>query len=123
MQLNPITAIVVLLLVVASLPVVETNRRWIWWRKDNAKTVYSKTVTVTPNFQANITNTLLNVDQIHQGKQTELMKAYAIATLNDYFDEIADKEEIFDFVKAQLASDSPKREQRSEGFFEEPAAK
>jgi hypothetical protein len=71
-----------------------------------------------PNLQAKITNTLLNVDQIHQGKQTELMKAYAIAALNDYFDEIVDKEEIFDFVKAQLASDSTKTGKAAKGFLE-----
>jgi hypothetical protein len=71
-----------------------------------------------PNLQAKITNALLNVDQIHQGKQTELMKAYAIAALNDYFDEIADKEEIFDFVKAQLASDSPKTGKVAKDFLE-----
>jgi len=45
-----------------------------------------------PNLQTKITTTLLNVDQIHQGKQTELMKAYAIEALNDYVAEIADKE-------------------------------
>jgi len=71
-----------------------------------------------PNLQAKITNTLLNVDQIHQGKQTELMKAYAIAALNDYFDEIADKEKILDFVKAQLASDSLKTGKAAKVFLE-----
>jgi hypothetical protein len=71
-----------------------------------------------PNLQAEITNTLLNVDQIHQGKQTEFMKAYAIAALNDYFDEIADKEEIFDFVKTQLASDNPKTGKAAKDFSE-----
>ena len=46
------------------------------------------------------------------------MKAYAIAALNNYFDEIADKEEIFDFVKAQLASDSPKTGKAAKDFLE-----
>jgi hypothetical protein len=44
-----------------------------------------------PTLQAKITNILVNIAQIHQGKKTELMKAYAIEALNDYFDEIADK--------------------------------
>jgi hypothetical protein len=71
-----------------------------------------------PHLQAKITYTLLNIDQVHQGKQTELMKAYAIEALNDYFDEIADKEEIIDFVKAQLVSDSPKTREAAKDFLE-----
>lgn len=71
-----------------------------------------------PNLQTQITNTLLKVDQIHQGKQTELMKAYAIEALNDYVDEIADKDKIIDFVKAQLASDSPKTRKAAKDFLE-----
>jgi hypothetical protein len=76
-----------------------------------------------PNLQAKSTNTLLNVDQIHQGKQTELMKAYAIEALNDYFDEIADKEKIIAFVKAQLGSDSPKTRKAAKDFLQKHAAK
>jgi hypothetical protein len=70
-----------------------------------------------PNLQVKITNILLYIDQVHQGKQTELMKAYAIEALNDYFDEIADKEKIIDFVKAQLVSDSPKTRKAAKGFL------
>ncbi|MEI7827376.1 MAG: hypothetical protein WCI87_06255 [Euryarchaeota archaeon] len=71
-----------------------------------------------PNLQTKITTTLLKVDQIHQGKQTELMKAYAIEALNDYVDDIADKEKIIDFMKAQLASDSPKTRKAAKVFLE-----
>lgn len=71
-----------------------------------------------PNLQTKITNTLLKVDRIHRGRQTELMKAYAIEALNDYVDEIADKEKIIDFVKAQLASDSPKTRKAAKVFLE-----
>jgi hypothetical protein len=76
-----------------------------------------------PNLQAKITNTLLNIDQIYQGKQTELMKAYAIEALNDYFDEIADKENIVDFVKAQLVSASPKTRKAAKDFLKKRGAK
>lgn len=76
-----------------------------------------------PNLQAKITYTLLNIDQIHRGKQTELMKAYAIEALNDYFDEIADKEKIVDFVKAQLVSASPKTRKAAKIFLEKQGAK
>jgi hypothetical protein len=67
--------------------------------------------------------TLLNIDQIHQGKQTELVKAYAIEALNDYFYEIADKEKIIDFVKAQLVSASPKTRKSAKDFLEKQAAR
>jgi hypothetical protein len=61
-----------------------------------------------PHLQGKITEILLKIDQIHQGKQTELMKAHAITAFNDYFDEAGDKDKIIDFVKACLESDSPK---------------
>jgi translation initiation factor RLI1 len=76
-----------------------------------------------PNLQAKITYTLPNIDQIHRGKQTELMKAYALGALNDYFDEIADKEKIVDFVKAQLVSASPKTRKAAKIFFREAGCK
>jgi hypothetical protein len=51
------------------------------------------------------------------------MKAYAIEALNDYFDEIADKEKIVDFVKAQLVSASPKTRKAAKIFLEKQGAK
>lgn len=71
-----------------------------------------------PNLQAKITGILLQIDQIHQGKQTELMKAHAITAFNDYFDEAADKEKIIDFVKTCLESDSPKTRKVAKEFLE-----
>jgi len=70
-----------------------------------------------PNLQARITDILLNIDQIHQGKQTELMKAHAITAFNDYFDKVADKEKIIDFVKANWESDSPKTRKTAKEFL------
>ncbi len=71
-----------------------------------------------PGLQTRITGILLNINQIHHGKQTELMKAYAIEALNTYFDEAANKEKIIDFVRAQLNSDSPKTRKAAEKFLE-----
>jgi len=71
-----------------------------------------------PNHQAKITEILLKIDQLHQGKQTELMKAHAITAFNDYFDEAASKKTIIDFVKASLESDSPKTRKMAKEFLE-----
>lgn len=70
-----------------------------------------------PNLRAQITEMLLKIDQIHQGKQTELMKAGAITAFNDYFDEAADKERIIEFVKKSLESDSPKTRKVAKDFL------
>jgi len=71
-----------------------------------------------PNLQTKITNKLLNIDKTHHGKQTELMKAYAIEALQEYFEVSSDKERILDFVKAQLESKSPKTRKIAKEFLE-----
>ena len=70
-----------------------------------------------PNLQTKITDILLNIDQIHQGKQTELMKAHAITAFNDYFEEAMNKEKIIDFVNKQLESKSPKARTAAKEFL------
>jgi hypothetical protein len=70
-----------------------------------------------PDLRAKITDILLIIDRIHRGEQTELMKAYAIAAFNDYFDDIADKKKIISFVQAQLNSESPKTRKAAKEFL------
>ena len=70
-----------------------------------------------PNLRLKITNILLNIDKIHQGKQTELLKGYAIVAFNEYFKETDDKKEILRFVKAQLNSNSPKTKKVAKEFL------
>jgi hypothetical protein len=70
-----------------------------------------------PHLQKKITEILLNIDKIHKGKQTELMKAYAINAFNDFFDDYGDKEKILKFVKEQLNSDSPKTKKAASEFL------
>jgi hypothetical protein len=70
-----------------------------------------------PKLQAKITSRLLDIDKIHQGKQIELLKAYAIEAFNEYFEESSDKNEILDFVKAQLESKSPKTRKVAKEFL------
>ena len=70
-----------------------------------------------PNLRTKITNILLKIDKIHQGKQTELMKGYAIKAFNEYFKETEDKNEILEFVKAQSNSNSPKTKKIAKEFL------
>ena len=70
-----------------------------------------------PNLQTKITDKLLNIDKTHRGKQTDLMKAYAIEAFNEYFEEASDREKILDFVKAQLEGKSPKTRKVAKEFL------
>jgi len=70
-----------------------------------------------PYLQTKLTDRLLNIDKTHQGKQTELIKAYAIEAFNQYFDESSNKNIILDFVKAQSESKSPKTRKLAKKFL------
>jgi hypothetical protein len=70
-----------------------------------------------PKLQAKITTVLLNIEKTHQGKQVELIKAYAVEAFNEYFKESSDKNKILDFVKAQLESKSPKTRKVAQEFL------
>jgi hypothetical protein len=76
-----------------------------------------KIAKVKPNLQRKITNRLLNVDKVHQGKQIELIKSYVIEAFNEYFEESSDKNKILDFVKMQLVSKSPKTRKVAKEFL------
>jgi hypothetical protein len=70
-----------------------------------------------PDLQNKIVNILLNIDKLHQGKQTELMKAYAIEAFNDFIEDIEDKKEILKFVKLQINSSSHKTKKLAGEFL------
>lgn len=61
-----------------------------------------------PELESEIIEKLLNIDTIHQGRQKELVKAYAIEALQKIYPTATDKEKIMKFVEAQLESSSPK---------------
>ena len=76
-----------------------------------------KIAKATLSIQTKITKRLLNIEKTHKGKQIDLIKAYVIEAFNKYFAESSDKNEILDFVKAQLDSKSPKTRKLSKEFL------
>jgi hypothetical protein len=70
-----------------------------------------------PNLQTKITKRLLNIEKTHKGKQIELIKAYVIEAFNEYFEETSDKNQMLNFVKAQLNSKSPKTRKLAKEFL------
>lgn len=69
-----------------------------------------------PNLQSKITNKLLNIDKTTQ-KHKDLIKAGAIESFSEYFDEAKNKEEIIKFVKKQLDCESPKTRKKAKEFL------
>ncbi|MDD5288892.1 MAG: hypothetical protein PHY28_07285, partial [Dehalococcoidales bacterium] len=63
-----------------------------------------------PGLQSKITDKLLNIDKLHQGKQIDLIKGHAIEAFNRYFGESTekDKKRILEFVKKEQTSRSPR---------------
>lgn len=68
----------------------------------------SKIATNKPELQGEIIERLINIENIHQGKQKELIKAYAIESLRKMYPEIEDKAKVMKFIEEQLDSSSPK---------------
>jgi hypothetical protein len=68
----------------------------------------SKIALNKPELQSKILDMLLDIDNIHQGRQNELLKSYVIEALRKMYPEIKDKERVSKFIEAQLDSSSPK---------------
>ncbi len=69
-----------------------------------------------PKLQAEITNRLLNIDMTIQ-KHKDLVKAGAIESFGEYFEESKDKEKIIEFVEQQLDGESPKTRKIAREFL------
>lgn len=77
----------------------------------------SKIIDSKPHLEEKITNLLLNIDQIHPGKQIELVKAAVIESFSNIFERSAKKDEIITFVRNQLESSSPKTKKAAKQFI------
>lgn len=71
-----------------------------------------------PGLQIYIENQLLDIDHLHEGKQTEMIKSYVIEALSDIYPQVENKKPIWDFVKNQIDSKSPKTRKKAAEFLE-----
>lgn len=71
-----------------------------------------------PALRSKIIDILMRIEDIHQGKQTELIKAYAIESLRKIYPEADDPEKIEEFVRTQLDSKSPKTRNMAQCFLD-----
>ncbi|EKQ54055.1 MAG: hypothetical protein B655_1029 [Methanobacterium sp. Maddingley MBC34] len=71
-----------------------------------------------PDLRSRIVGILMSIDEVHQGKQKELIKAYAIESLGKIYPEAEDKELIENYVKSQRDSKSPKTRNMAQCFLE-----
>jgi hypothetical protein len=87
----------------------------------NASHVASNSPTIfnnKPELQSRILKKLLDIDNIHHGKQKELVKAYVIEALLKIYPDAPDKNKIMEFVKTQLNSSSPKTRDMASCFLD-----
>ena len=77
----------------------------------------SKIVNFKPEFEEKITDLLLNIENIHPGKQIELVKSAAIESFSEFYEKAEKKDEILLFVRSQLNSESPKTRKVAKEFI------
>jgi len=77
----------------------------------------SKIVNYKPDFKGKITDLLLNIENIHLGKQIELVKSAVIESFSEFYENAEKKDEILRFVKNQMDSDSPKTRKSAREFL------
>lgn len=70
-----------------------------------------------PKLEGKITKILLNIEDIHPGKQIELVKSAVIESFYDFYENAENKDEILSFVKKQLDSSSPKTKKIAKEFL------
>lgn len=78
----------------------------------------SRIVSNKPELKSKIIEKLLNTDELHKGKQKELIKAYVIDALEKINLEEEDRERIDNFVKLQLDSSSPKTRYAARSYLD-----
>ena len=71
-----------------------------------------------PDLRTRITSTLLSIDRTHHDpERKDLIKAGAIESFEEYFEEAVDKKKILEFVKKQLECKSPKTRKSAKDFL------
>lgn len=72
-----------------------------------------------PELQTRITDKLLSIDETHHHpERRDLIKAGALESFDEYYEETVDKKKILEFVKKQLECKSPKTRKIAKEFLE-----
>ncbi len=85
------------------------------WVADNS----GKIARAKPELQTRITDELLRIDETHHHpERRDLIKAGAVESFDEYYEEAVDKKKILKFVKKQLECKSPKTRKIAKEFLE-----
>ncbi len=85
------------------------------WVADNS----GKIARAKPELQTRITDKLLRIDETHHHpERRDLIKAGAVESFDEYYEEAVDKKKILEFVKKQLECKSPKTRKIAKEFLE-----
>jgi hypothetical protein len=85
----------------------------VWVAANSGKIARAK-----PGLQTRITGELLNIDRTHHDpERRDLIKAGAIESFAEYYEEAADKKKILEFVRNQLECRSPKTRKMAKEFL------
>ena len=76
-----------------------------------------KIVNFKPHLEEKITKLLLDIENIHPGKQIDLVKSSVIESFSEFYESSQKKDEILCFVKNQLDSKSPKTRKTAKEFL------
>jgi hypothetical protein len=77
-----------------------------------------KIAKVKPELQTRITDRLLSIDETqHTPEHKNLIKSYAVESLDEYFEEAKDKEKVIEFVKMQVGNKSPRTRKKAKEFL------
>jgi hypothetical protein len=76
-----------------------------------------KIVKFKPELEERITDILLDIENIHPGKQIELLKSAVIESFSEFYEISQNKKKIISFIKKQLNSDSPKTRKTAKDFI------
>jgi len=117
--------------IIANLTAVDTKKRFehifdeFYGNLKSKKTIVptyvvkssGKIVNFKPHLEIRITDILLNIEEIHPGKQIELLKSAVIISFSEFYKNAQKKGKIISFIKKQLKSNSPKTRKTAKEFI------
>lgn len=119
--------------IVANLVSVDTDNRFDasfdWWFykllnhespvvSPHAAEKSGKIVLAKPELEKRITPLLLNIANTSHCRHLDLQQAYVLSALDQYFEQVSDKEAVVTFIGEQLQSTSPKTRKKAKELMQ-----